>query len=721
MKTNLFKSLLVATMAIGAMGGVNSAFAQVTSFPVSANFDDGTKGIFSAGEIVKDNNIGNVLAVGNGKPITLDFDGDADTDDNQPYTLKENENLTFSYKAYHGWSSGTTTTMELKNSDGVVLVGYTYSSVNCSITNVVINGKTVEGFSNFFAQSNCTTNKDANGFSVKDQYYKSEEGYTPIITFSISQSGFVEITFNGREAKLGKTYSKTFRGQLADDVKKDISTFGLTSNVTDDTRRSAIDNFSITSEIKAVQPANYTIKYVDESSKELKTSVTRSSTVGSNVTATADDMETFYSSDASAKYVYKSGNNEIKLAEDEASNVITLTFSKYTKFGYTINAKENGTDLGEVAKGETYSDGADIAISKFYKINNEWYETTTSPYYINIKPENKAATIEVKKSDITYFAETEKLGNNIGASYNKNMSNGAYSAIAGGKTAELCELPMGEYRVTVYLYERGDRGAFIRDLNNTDNNTNTLCYANIKNNSSYNLKEHSVTLKLYKTTKIGLSGWTTHNEKNDTYSTNQSAGLDYIYIQRTGDATETVSVTDAGFATYATKYNVEVPNDENVKVMTVKVNEDKATITLNEVAAKTVIPANTGILVKAPAGNCDFVVTSDKGETLANNDLKAATEDVTSVDDKFFALTKLGEKVGFALVENGVVIPAGKAYLEVPAATAAKFFGLDGEATGINSVKTAKADGAYYTLEGVKTTKPVKGLYIHNGKKIVVK
>lgn len=186
--------------------------------------------------------------------------------------------------------------------------------------------------------------------------------------------------------------------------------------------------------------------------------------------------------------------------------------------------------------------------------------------------------------------------------------------------------------------------------------------------------------------------------------------------------TETVSVSDAGFATYATKNNVKVPEDENVKVMTVKVNAEGTAIELNEVAAGTVIPAKTGILVKAPAGNCDFVVTSDKGETLANNDLKAATEDVTSADDKFFALTKLGEKVGFALVESGIVIPAGKAYLEVTKGTAAaKFFGLDGEATGINSVKTAKADGAYYTLEGVKTTKPIKGLYIHNGKKIVVK
>lgn len=714
MKTNLFKSLLVATMAIGAWGGVNSAFAQVTSFPVTENFDNGTKGIFSAGEIVNTSNIGNVLAVGNGKPITLDFDGDTNTDGNQPYTLKENENITFSYKAYHGWSRGKTTTMELKNSDGVVLVGYTYDNGDCKITNVVINGKSIDGFSAFHAQSSNNNRKNADGFTKSSQFYMSKEGYTPIITFSISQTGFVEITFNGREAKLGKTYSKTFSGQLADNVKKDISTFGFTSNVTDDAFRCAIDNFSITSEIKAVQPANYTIKYVDESSKELKTSVTRSSTVGSNVTATAADMKTFYSSDASEKYVYKSGNKEIKLAEDEASNVITLTFSKYTKFGYTINAKENGTDLGEVAKGETYSDDADIAISKFYKINNEWYETTTSPYYINIKPENNSATIEVKKSDITYFAETENLGNNIGASYNKNMSNGAYSAIKGGKTAELCELPMGEYRVTVYLYERGDRGAYIRDLNNTDNNTNTLCYADINKNSS-NLKEYSVTLKLYKTTKIGLSGWTNSG------GINQSAGLDYIYIQRTGDATETVSVSEAGFATYATTNNVVVPEDENVKVMTVKVNAEGTAIELNEVKAGTVIPAGRGILVKAPAGNCDFVVTSDKGTELANNDLKAASADVTSDGTKYFALTKIGEKVGFALVEKDVVIPAGKAYLEVSKGTAAKFFSLDGEATGINSVKTAKADGAYYTLEGVKTTKPVKGLYIHNGKKIVVK
>lgn len=183
----------------------------------------------------------------------------------------------------------------------------------------------------------------------------------------------------------------------------------------------------------------------------------------------------------------------------------------------------------------------------------------------------------------------------------------------------------------------------------------------------------------------------------------------------------TVSVSDAGYATYATTNNIVVPKSNDVEVMTVKVNAEGTAIELKEVKAGTVIPAKTGILVKATAGNHDFVVTSEAGTPL-DNDLKAATEAVTSDGAKYFALATLSDgKVGFAKVATGVNIPAGKAYLMVENGTPAKFFGLDGEATGINSVKTAKADGAYYTLEGVKTTKPVKGLYIHNGKKIVVK
>ena len=42
--------------------------------------------------------------------------------------------------------------------------------------------------------------------------------------------------------------------------------------------------------------------------------------------------------------------------------------------------------------------------------------------------------------------------------------------------------------------------------------------------------------------------------------------------------------------------------------------------------------------------------------------------------------------------------------------------------TGIETVETEKAeDGAWYTIQGVRVDKPAKGLYIHNGRKVVIK
>ena len=49
----------------------------------------------------------------------------------------------------------------------------------------------------------------------------------------------------------------------------------------------------------------------------------------------------------------------------------------------------------------------------------------------------------------------------------------------------------------------------------------------------------------------------------------------------------------------------------------------------------------------------------------------------------------------------------------------------DGILTSISEVNTdinsPYTDGAYYTPAGVRVTKPSKGLYIHNGRKVIVK
>lgn len=48
---------------------------------------------------------------------------------------------------------------------------------------------------------------------------------------------------------------------------------------------------------------------------------------------------------------------------------------------------------------------------------------------------------------------------------------------------------------------------------------------------------------------------------------------------------------------------------------------------------------------------------------------------------------------------------------------------MDNETTGISELKNnvSNTDAAYYTLQGVKVAKPVKGIYIHQGKKVIIK
>lgn len=469
--------------------------------------------------------------------------------------------------------------------------------------------------------------------------------------------------------------------------------------------------------IDAAKAANYTVKYVDAAGNEIKTSSTYVEEKGSVPPLTKSDKDAIYNADKTVKYVYDSDDAASLTIAADGSTVVTIKFREADKWNYTFNAVDaegktlqEGIVKGTNFEGETFNVGYPYAINvdgTLYTSNK--LSSDGKGYYLSytLETDNQVKAITFKPTttkDIVFLAEAENI-EGLTKATNANTfvrsSNGG-SAYAAEADVEITKLQPGKYKLTA-VFCNPIRTASEWNFLAGDNN---IFKFNV-NNSNWT-QETSKEFEVNAETPIYLAKGGSANQ-----------AVDFIYIQRTGDATETVSVSEAGFATYATTNNVIVPSD--VEVMTVKVNAEGTAIELNEVKANTVIPAGTGILVKADQGNHDFVVTSDKGETLTKNDLKAATTDVPSDGAKYYALTKIGDKVGFALVANGVVIPAGKAYLEVTKSTAAKFFGLDGEATGINSVKTAKADGAYYTLEGVKTTKPVKGLYIHNGKKIVVK
>ena len=201
---------------------------------------------------------------------------------------------------------------------------------------------------------------------------------------------------------------------------------------------------------------------------------------------------------------------------------------------------------------------------------------------------------------------------------------------------------------------------------------------------------------------------------------NGSLILDYIFLEKvTG---EDVAVSAVKFATYVPTCNVVAPAD--VKVYTAKVNESKSAVVLTEVPAGSVIAKGTPVLVGAKEGSYTFEASAGEAATVADNDLKAAAADTKGDGSTIYALVEQNGEAVFAPLKEGVAVSLGHAYLELPAASAARFYSIQfgGETTGINEVNAAaKADGAYYTLQGVKTSKAAKGIYIHNGKKVVIK
>ena len=80
-----------------------------------------------------------------------------------------------------------------------------------------------------------------------------------------------------------------------------------------------------------------------------------------------------------------------------------------------------------------------------------------------------------------------------------------------------------------------------------------------------------------------------------------------------------------------------------------------------------------------------------------------------------------------SLEDNGATIPGGKAYLSVPgAARSLQIVIDDGQTTGISDASHLTDNGNmrndnFFNLNGQRVAQPTKGLYIKNGKKVVMK
>ena len=197
----------------------------------------------------------------------------------------------------------------------------------------------------------------------------------------------------------------------------------------------------------------------------------------------------------------------------------------------------------------------------------------------------------------------------------------------------------------------------------------------------------------------------------------------------------TYKVPSSGIGTFSAKAKFSVP--DGLKAYYCKGYNDGQ---ISAVAINGAVPANTGVLLKGEPGETyTLTVTSDDAATVIYNALVAVTEQTSitqTVDIDAVNYTNFGLSGGvFKKVNSsGGTVKANRAYLQIPTSELPSAAGAQGimliwdeETDGIEIVQTSTVksqhDDAWFTLDGRQLSgKPTaKGLYIVNGKKVIIK
>ncbi len=186
---------------------------------------------------------------------------------------------------------------------------------------------------------------------------------------------------------------------------------------------------------------------------------------------------------------------------------------------------------------------------------------------------------------------------------------------------------------------------------------------------------------------------------------------------------------DKSYATYYLPFAAKVP--EGVTAYAGVVNNGSVQLTA---FTNGVIPANTGALLVANSNvtTATFTLADNSEATTISNDLKGVLtttqlSDITN-SDQVRIFSKKGDVAGFYKPNTNITtLAANKVYVMAPASsTASLALNFGQEITGIDQVlngvvENNENNAAIYDLTGRRVAKAVKGVYVKNGKKFIVK
>ena len=407
---------------------------------------------------------------------------------------------------------------------------------------------------------------------------------------------------------------------------------------------------------------------------------------------------------------YKNNNTTLQL-QNGISSIVLEDLTTIPAHEWSVKAiiKNTSTEI-DSWDGATLQEGEDYYVwgKKVIKYNEQYYELdddkfTGNNMYFNTTMETADVVHEISytlNEDIVAF---EEIGTGTG-----KYSAGGY-AWNSNKYAESV-LDAGVYQVDIYVVSNGSGGSNHRHENlwvggetvYTTDNTDGLI-----------------------TQRFIVSADKTTVYVQGAGSGNNGDNLDYVIIRKvSSDATVSSTVTSAGYATFSSIYplNLDEISGGTAYVVTSAAN---GYIHLEE--ASGVVPANTGLILKAEnGGTVTIPVSASAGTAPTTNYLVAVTADNTTVTAGNYVLAAEDDVAGFYLIgETTATLNAGKAYLssDIPVSGRAKarlLFADD--ATAIKTIAVDAAEnGAIYNVAGQRVNAAYKGIVIKNGKKYLNK
>ncbi len=414
----------------------------------------------------------------------------------------------------------------------------------------------------------------------------------------------------------------------------------------------------------------------------------------------------------------------------------------YTFVGWSeSNVVAGSSSATTTAAGETYYPEADCTLYPVYSYSaygvvEEWQEISELP----------TAGEYVIASNNNYAMK---------ASVSSNRFENVEVTINAGSPAKLAAAPADNYIWQVsksgdyFYFKNGNNYAGATGSNNQGALlTETTDYAKwtIKYSSGFTITNYGMNQAKKNETlrNNGTYGWAAYGSstgeaprlfkktmvnKAATFYTSDPVGLATISIN--------AACTDGTkfYSTYSNSSAFVVPADLTVSEISVISGK----LNIEDYNEGDVVPANTGVMVSSlGSGNFTVSLSDEAGSSILDSDnmLKAssdagitaaAMEAASASGTMFYRLTMHnGTQIGFwwgAADGAAFALGANKAYLAVPSGSGAPGFTFGGETTGIEAVKSEgfKVNGECYNLNGQRVAQPTKGLYIVNGKKVIIK